>query len=90
MSGEISGRSRRSGVTELGVPVRAAPLGRQVEQVPQGFKRVAVAGILPGLAGRVKEFGTPEVADGLVVAPETFIIGTVGGFAVVGRRGNTR
>jgi hypothetical protein len=56
-----------SGVAEFGVPVAAASLGGQIEQVPERFERVAVARVLTGLGGRVKEFRSPEVPDHLAV-----------------------
>src|SRR5436305_596775 len=52
----------RSVVAQVGIPVRPAPLGREVEEVPEGIGGVAVAGILARIGRFGKKFGAPEAA----------------------------
>jgi hypothetical protein len=53
--GFTQGRSARSGVAQLLIPLSRASLWRQVEQVPDRLEGANVAGILSGVPGRVEE-----------------------------------
>src|SRR5262245_16856543 len=62
-------RRPRSWVAQLRLEIAAA-LGQEVEHVPHRIEQVVVAVLLAGLGRHIEQLATPEMADGLAVAPE--------------------
>ena len=55
-------------VTQLLIPIGAAPLGGEVIQVPQRLDGADVTGLLPGIGWCIEKLRAPEVADCLPAA----------------------
>src|SRR5688572_5459845 len=72
-------------VLKFWVPVLAASLGREVEQVPQWPDHVDMARVLAAIGPGVKELGAVEVTDGLVFPEDVQDrhLRAVGGFTTV-------
>src|SRR5262249_1774985 len=62
-------RRPHSCVAELRLEIAAA-LRQRVEHVPHRIEQVVVAILLAGFGRHIEKLATPEMADGLAVAPE--------------------